>query len=223
MAWTQDEVTFKGKFWQFDEAFTMPKPYQRPHPPIWVAAHSLRSVEFAVQQGYDIAQSINVDQEMAAKFQHFHEQWAKVWPQRPPARKFILRSVIVAETDAKAEELGRQYVQNMFPWGIERLRETRIGTGTSQYITGPDDTPENRARRQVMAECRKSYEFAIESGCAVVGSPETVARRIREQSALMGGIDVYACDFQVGPMDPGMVERSMTLFGRHVIPALVNG
>ena len=38
-AWTQEEVTYAGKYWQFDEALPVPKPYQKPHPPIWVAAH----------------------------------------------------------------------------------------------------------------------------------------------------------------------------------------
>ena len=34
-AWTQDEVTYQGDYWQFDEALPVPKPYQQPYPPIW--------------------------------------------------------------------------------------------------------------------------------------------------------------------------------------------
>jgi alkanesulfonate monooxygenase SsuD/methylene tetrahydromethanopterin reductase-like flavin-dependent oxidoreductase (luciferase family) len=30
-AWTQDEVTFDGQFFHFDEALPRPKPYQQPH------------------------------------------------------------------------------------------------------------------------------------------------------------------------------------------------
>ena len=43
-AWTQDEVTYDGQFWQFDEALPVPKPYQQPHPPIWVGAQDRKSV-----------------------------------------------------------------------------------------------------------------------------------------------------------------------------------
>lgn len=40
MAWTQERVTYHGKYWQFEEALPCPAPYQDPHPPIWAAAHS---------------------------------------------------------------------------------------------------------------------------------------------------------------------------------------
>jgi alkanesulfonate monooxygenase SsuD/methylene tetrahydromethanopterin reductase-like flavin-dependent oxidoreductase (luciferase family) len=39
-AWTEESVTYEGKYWQFDEALPVPKPYQKPHLPIWFAAHS---------------------------------------------------------------------------------------------------------------------------------------------------------------------------------------
>ncbi len=32
--WTEDKVTFKGEFYQCEEAVLKPKPYQRPHPPM---------------------------------------------------------------------------------------------------------------------------------------------------------------------------------------------
>lgn len=34
MIWTQDVVNFEGKFWRIKECKLVPKPYQRPHPPI---------------------------------------------------------------------------------------------------------------------------------------------------------------------------------------------
>lgn len=33
-AWTQDEVTYDGQYWKFDEALPKPKPYQQPYPPV---------------------------------------------------------------------------------------------------------------------------------------------------------------------------------------------
>ena len=48
-AWTEDTVTYQGDYWQFDEALPVPKPYQSPHPPVWVAAHSPASLEFAAK------------------------------------------------------------------------------------------------------------------------------------------------------------------------------
>src|SRR5215510_7157301 len=37
-AWTQDQFTFEGKYFQFRDVCVMPKPYQKPHPPLRVAA-----------------------------------------------------------------------------------------------------------------------------------------------------------------------------------------
>ena len=34
--WTEDEVTFKGKHYSLDKAVCVPKPVQRPYPPILV-------------------------------------------------------------------------------------------------------------------------------------------------------------------------------------------
>ena len=41
--WTEEEVTFKGKYYHVESVFNNPKPIQKPHPPIWVGG-SLASV-----------------------------------------------------------------------------------------------------------------------------------------------------------------------------------
>ncbi|MEZ7237234.1 LLM class flavin-dependent oxidoreductase [Rhodococcus sp. GXMU-t2271] len=38
MMWTQDEVDFHGKFWRLDGVKTHIRPWQDPHPPIWIGA-----------------------------------------------------------------------------------------------------------------------------------------------------------------------------------------
>jgi len=37
-AWTERELTYKGQFWEFEDVELVPKPVQKPHPPIWMAA-----------------------------------------------------------------------------------------------------------------------------------------------------------------------------------------
>jgi probable F420-dependent oxidoreductase len=38
--WTEERVTFRGRFFALDEAVAFPKPVQRPHPPIWIGGDS---------------------------------------------------------------------------------------------------------------------------------------------------------------------------------------
>ena len=34
------DVEHKGEFWEFPSSTSCPKPLQKPHPPVWVAARS---------------------------------------------------------------------------------------------------------------------------------------------------------------------------------------
>jgi probable F420-dependent oxidoreductase len=49
--WTQDKVTFRGRFTQMENQTIDPKPLQEPHPPIWVGAGSPRALKRAARLG----------------------------------------------------------------------------------------------------------------------------------------------------------------------------
>ncbi|QFY07010.1 LLM class flavin-dependent oxidoreductase [Nonomuraea phyllanthi] len=48
--WTEPKVGFDGRFWQVDAAME-PKPYQKPHPPLWIGGHKPAAVRRAVRHG----------------------------------------------------------------------------------------------------------------------------------------------------------------------------
>ena len=45
--WTEENPSFRGKFWQIEEVGFSPKPLQRPHPPIWTGGHGARALRRA--------------------------------------------------------------------------------------------------------------------------------------------------------------------------------
>ena len=49
--WTEPRVTFEGRFWQLDGAAMEPKPFQKPHPPIWFGANHPDALRRAVRYG----------------------------------------------------------------------------------------------------------------------------------------------------------------------------
>ena len=49
--WTQDPTTFKGRFFSFTDVRFQPKPFQKPHPPIWVGGRSEAALRRAVAIG----------------------------------------------------------------------------------------------------------------------------------------------------------------------------
>jgi probable F420-dependent oxidoreductase len=49
--WTEDRVTFQGRFSQLNGVPMQPKPVQKPHPPIWVGGHVEAALRRAVELG----------------------------------------------------------------------------------------------------------------------------------------------------------------------------
>jgi probable F420-dependent oxidoreductase len=49
--WTQPKPEFHGRFWSFEGIQAMPRPVQKPHPPILVGGHSPGAFQRAVAQG----------------------------------------------------------------------------------------------------------------------------------------------------------------------------
>jgi alkanesulfonate monooxygenase SsuD/methylene tetrahydromethanopterin reductase-like flavin-dependent oxidoreductase (luciferase family) len=53
-AWTEERLSFVGEHFQFDDVEVLPKPAQRPHPPVWLAASSEGAIEWAAGRGFSI-------------------------------------------------------------------------------------------------------------------------------------------------------------------------
>lgn len=49
--WTEDNPEFKGSYTEFSDIKFLPKPLQKPYPPIWVGGGSKRAIERAVKRG----------------------------------------------------------------------------------------------------------------------------------------------------------------------------
>jgi alkanesulfonate monooxygenase SsuD/methylene tetrahydromethanopterin reductase-like flavin-dependent oxidoreductase (luciferase family) len=219
-AWTQDEVTYEGKYWSFDEALPKPKPYQKPHPPIWVGAHSEASFEYAAENNFNVAQNINVDQVVAQRFAYFSDAWKKYGHPGPMPHRMLARHVHVAETDAQARAEVEEYLRGGFfgTKGMEIIAKTRIGTGGPGGLSGGERTPDIIERGRVFGESMKSYDFWLEEGLAHIGSPDTVIKRIEAQQKLVG-YDILCTQHQIGDMPPDVALKSLRMFGEHVIPA----
>ena len=100
-----------------------------------------------------------------------------------------------------------------------RLAQAGIEQGADGRYAGEAGTPERLELRRVFQERAKSYDFWIDNGLALVGSPDTVIRKIQAQHDLIGH-DVLCTQHGFGRLAPERVKKSMQLFGEKVIPAL---
>jgi alkanesulfonate monooxygenase SsuD/methylene tetrahydromethanopterin reductase-like flavin-dependent oxidoreductase (luciferase family) len=55
-AWRNERLAYAGRFWNYAGVELLPKPVQKPHPPVWLAATSPDSIRRAAEKGYDILQ-----------------------------------------------------------------------------------------------------------------------------------------------------------------------
>lgn len=211
-AWTEESVTYEGKYWQFDEALPVPKPYQKPHPPIWVGAHSPASFEYAAEHNYHVSQNLDVDEVVAQKFELWRQLWRQYQHPDPMPRTFLMRAVHVAETDDIARAEAEQPLLVSRKLGREGIARTRIG------FKGNEDSPTTRELNRVFDGMSTSYDFWIDNGLALVGSPETVIRRLKAQHQRIG-YDIFCANHRFGPMPREQVLKSLELFGKEVIPA----
>ena len=53
-AWTEQRFSYDGRFWQIDDATVVPRPLQKPHPPILVSGTSDKAYAAAGKNGYGI-------------------------------------------------------------------------------------------------------------------------------------------------------------------------
>jgi len=53
-AWTQEGFSHTGKYFAFDNLTVVPRPYQKPHPPIWVAATTHDTFPMVGRMGFSL-------------------------------------------------------------------------------------------------------------------------------------------------------------------------
>lgn len=108
-AWRNQDLTYRGQYYAFENIEVLPKPLQQPHPPMWVAAYSPSAIEWAAKQGYSImldphspasviAEKMKTWRELLVH--HGHRSEGRVIP--------TVRLVAIARTDPEAEEVARE-------------------------------------------------------------------------------------------------------------------
>ncbi|HYB42115.1 MAG TPA: LLM class flavin-dependent oxidoreductase [Candidatus Methylomirabilis sp.] len=201
-AWTQDRFSHEGKYFQFRDVCAMPKPFQRPHPPIRMAATTEETYPLVGRLGLPIfvaprTIAISDLERFIGGYEHGRRQAGHA------GRGDIGLSmpVYVAESDGRAREEAEASTMHFFRAISQALQKSET--------------------RQVAAERLGEISYAdVLREQVIYGSPETVADRLlalRERipfSSLSGWMN---CG---GHIPHERVLTSMRLFAERVIPRL---
>jgi alkanesulfonate monooxygenase SsuD/methylene tetrahydromethanopterin reductase-like flavin-dependent oxidoreductase (luciferase family) len=209
-AWSGEPFSYDGRFWKFKDAIAQPTPLQKPHPRIWMGAHSHSSFDYAAEMNFDLAQNIDVEPVIAEKFAYFRRAWEAKAHAGPRPRTLIVRHVHVAETDALALEQAQPYMRE----GLAGQRGVNLANSVR-----PDASPERLETARIYLQSTRGYDFWVGEGLAFVGSPATVTEAIRKQHERIG-YDILLTQHNITSMPDELVTASRRLFGEAVIPAL---
>src|SRR4029434_7233515 len=104
-AWTEDRFTYEGKYFQFRDVCAVPKPYQKPHPPLRVAATSEESYAAVGRRGLPVFLAVRTSSisELERYVGAYHRAW-RAARHRGRGEGRAIMPVYVAETERAARE-----------------------------------------------------------------------------------------------------------------------
>lgn len=208
--WADENFKFSGKYYKINKSAPLSPPLvQKPHPPFLISAQSEESIRFAAENDMPFAQ-IDALIEDCERDQRLYRDIQMASGHKPASRLFITREIYVADTDARARQEALPYLLQYWDlWG-RYTQFAREGRMPDNY-----DVWSKRAPMLYAME----FDELIERGLVMIGSAETVCRRIIEH---IDRLDLYALAgvFKFGGMPYDMVVRSMRTFSTSVMPEI---
>jgi flavin-dependent trigonelline monooxygenase, oxygenase component len=198
------DVSHEGEHWKFPAATSVPKPLQRPHPPIWVAARDPDTFAWAMASGANILATplSRPHAEVGILGRRFDETLAR-FPERPRPRFLMLRRACVFR---HAEDWPIPVAAS-----IAHDREfdslfRNVGGVFNGFVT-PEPTD--------AAERGGDDQASMVLDRMVFGTPEQVIARLTEYEA--AGVDQFCYGASFGLSHAGAC-RSLELFVTEVMP-----
>jgi alkanesulfonate monooxygenase SsuD/methylene tetrahydromethanopterin reductase-like flavin-dependent oxidoreductase (luciferase family) len=202
----QGDYAHDGEIWQFPTSTSVPKPVQD-EIPIWVAARSPESHEFAVENGFNIMVTplMKDDREVADLTDKTKAAMAK-FPDADKPEVLCLRHTYVhspEDPDAwrPAAAAINRYYRTFDAWAGNKT------TPTNGFL---EPSPEEK-----FAD-RPEFELDSLHKSAMIGTPDEVIERIKHYQDL--GVDEFAYWIDNG-MTHDEKKKSLELFVQHVVPA----
>lgn len=144
-AWTSERLTWSGPRWRFCNVEVLPKPLQKPHPPVWLAAGSPGALRWSGSRGYSVLLGPHSTFEENASHRELYREALERNGHSIEGREIpMARFVAVADTDAAAEEVARNGAEWLVGTYMSSCKATRPGSPDQLILTM--DAPAKIAR-----------------------------------------------------------------------------
>jgi len=202
-AWTTDELSYQGKHYRVDGVRVEPKPYQKPYPPVYVAANRPDTFGMVGSMGHNILLAPMISTTEGAR--SGLEEYRRNLPATKPN----------PSTDSRTPAGGKVNI-NVPVFVADSREKARAGFEGSinNYLGTLRATSHGRGRDRAM---KLSYELICDEFAAVGEPAECVAKL--EELREMYDAQEFMCWFNTGGAVPHKeVEKSMELFADKVMP-----
>ncbi len=196
---SEDNVSFDGRFTRTHNMTLTPKPVQQPHPPLWIGARGPKAIRRAAELGANLMTTLGPDPAPA------YLEALSEFGRDPAAFKIAqLRMVYCAESEDQAWAETQEHLAHVFGYYERVLGEAADVEGDDQPL--PFKTPEE-IRASPLAD------FAL-----MIGTPQQVAEKLDRFCNDFACTDFILSTHFAG-IDAAKSSRSNQLFAEQVMPA----
>jgi natural product biosynthesis luciferase-like monooxygenase protein len=210
-AWTQERISFKGSHFDIPQFSVRPKPVQKPHPPIWIAAISDPTFELAGKWGFNLLCSLLHgfrSEHLDGLVEEYRRTLRGAGHNSNNYRVGALCMVYCAESTEQA----RQDFGWPVMWYYRNIANHVAPSKRDPAIGGYEAYPGIRFSTRTI-----QWDELLSGGALVCGNPQLCIRQIEELHRKYG-FDQIICWTRLSGLENSKVLRSMELMQRHVLP-----
>jgi len=219
-AWTEPgPFAYEGQHFNIRYVNCWPRPYQQPHPPIWIPSQgSSETVAWAAHPDRKYPFLVTFSSaELVTRYLTGYREQAREYGYEPADSQFGWACPLyVAETDERARQEAGHAVETLFNNFLRMTMEMLVPPG---YTSLQSMKNFFKLRTAVGGRSFVSADYLIESGTAVIGSVKTVRDRI-EAMRDRTGLGILLPMFQFGVLPDELARRNVELFASEIMPYL---
>lgn len=221
---------WEGQYFHYRNVNIWPRPWQQPHPPVWITAMSMSSAAPIAERGHVLATFLS-GYRTRPLFDAYRAAWKQAWSTEAPAdRLAYLALAATASTEEEAHRRAAEISRYVTTTGIV-AEQFRNPPGYSsiednarmlkQAGTKPARMVPTRSGGSIdIAGAQQTVPNLIEAGLMFAGTPDQVFNQIVDFDRACGGFDNLLLMMQGGALTRADTTDSLTLFGREVLPRL---
>ena len=210
-AWTNERFSYEGKYYQFNDVCVIPKPFQKPHPPLRIAATTKETFPQVGRQGIPVFVGLRgMDRPtLVNSLNEYRTAWKEAGHKGEPS-VFLRIPVYVGETDEQAHADAEESTMRAY----RRLAQNFLNSAT---VAGATPDEERVQRGQSLSAI--TYEDLLRDRLAY-GNPDRVTSLLREIAEEMQ-LDGVVAEVNVGGgISKEKVLASVNRFATEVAPNL---